>query len=229
MKALVALLAVAMAGCRVEMDAGPVRSHTVSLDGGNAEMVRAEINMSAGELEVDGGAPKLMEGDFSYSEILGKPIVDYDATGFRGRLKIESPHKFAGGEITNRWRLRFGGKYPLELHAQMGAGEGKLNLATLPLRRVEMNIGAGELRMDLRGNYSKDVEVEIKGGVGSARIRLPKGMGVVADVKGGLGSIDTGGMTRRGDRYYNEAFSESKPAIRLTIRGGIGEIKLMVE
>lgn len=229
MKATALLLVLAATGCHVEMDPGPVQTASQSVDGGSVELVRAEINLTAGELEIAGGGSKLVDADFRYSEKLGKPEVRYDATGFRGRLTVESPRRITGGEIKNEWKLRFGDKYPLDFDIRMGAGEGRLNFASLPVRKVEAQVGAGELDVDLRGNYTRDVEVDLKGGVGEARIRLPKNVGVVADVKGGIGSIEARGLIKRGDRYYNEAFQESKPAVRLTVRGGVGEIKLIAE
>jgi hypothetical protein len=224
------MAAVMAAACRIETDPGPVRTASQTVEGGTAEMVNAEITMAAGELEILGGSSKLLEASFRYSEKSGRPEVRYDATGFRGRLKVEAQNRsLTGGEITNEWKLVFGGKYPLDMHLRMGAGEGKLDFSKLPLRKLEAELGAGELNIDLRGDYRRDVEANIRGGVGEATIRLPAAMGVVVDAKGGIGSIDTRGLIRRNDRYYNEAYADSKPAIRLTVRGGVGEINLLVE
>jgi hypothetical protein len=51
-------------------------------------------------------------------------------------------------------------------------------------------------------------------------------MSVMVDAKGGIGSINAHGLVKKGDRYYSENYDESKPTIRLEVRGGIGEITL---
>jgi hypothetical protein len=88
-------------------------------------------------------------------------------------------------------------------------------------------MGAGKLGLNLSGRYRQDVLVSVQGGVGQASVDLPHDFGAVADVKGGIGAIQAGSLVRRSDGLFvNRAFAEGKPAIRLTIRGGIGEIRL---
>ena len=94
---------------------------------------------------------------------------------------------------------------------------------------MEVQIGAGELLLNLAGRYTKDVTVQVNGGVGEARIRLPKSVGAIVDAKGGIGSISAQGLTQRDGKYYNDAYADGKPAVRMEVRGGVGEIKLSVE
>jgi hypothetical protein len=217
----------AASGCVILEDSGPVETASRQVDSGSVEAVRADIRMSAGELNIRGGGGRLLDASFRYSRRLGKPEVSYDATGFRGRLTVESPkNAVTTGNITNEWSLTFGDKTPLDLNIHMGAGEGKLDLSSLPLRNLEAKVGAGEFNVNLAGNYTRDVSVQIHGGVGSAKIKLPGRMSVMVDAKGGIGSINAHGLVKKGDRYYSENYDESKPTIRLEVRGGIGEITL---
>ena len=66
------------------------RTDSESIELGDAEMVRAELKMPAGELEVTGGAQELMEADFTYNSPSFKPEVSYSITGFRGRLVVDN-------------------------------------------------------------------------------------------------------------------------------------------
>ncbi|MEP7247908.1 MAG: hypothetical protein ABI885_30055, partial [Gammaproteobacteria bacterium] len=122
----------------------------------------------------------------------------------------------------------FGDKTPLELDVHLGAGESTLDLKRLPIRRVDVHMGAGELNLNL-GSYNRDVDVNVTGGVGQANIYLPRGQGVIAQASGGLGSIEAKDLDRRGGYYYNAAYSPGQPAIKLNVRGGVGEIRMMVE
>lgn len=216
-----------LAGCIVET--GPVETENRQIDAGAAESVRAEINMGAGELHIEGGAPKLMVGTFKYSESVGRPTDRYDVTGDHGRLIVESPkHSSSTGKTVNDWDLQMSSDMPLDMNVSLGAGESNLDLSRLALRSVEIDMGAGEMALNLAGQYKRDVTVQVNGGVGEARIRLPKNVGAEVNATGGIGSIETTGLTKRDGKYYNEAYSEGKPAVRLEVHGGIGSIVLSV-
>lgn len=217
-----------LGGCAFNIDPGPTLTETKEVDAGKVEAIRTEIKMGAGELRIEGGAAKLLEANFRYSENLGRPEVRYDNTGFRGQLSIESPKRTTSGNVTNEWNLRMGPKAPIDIILHLGAGDSRMDLSTFPLRSVEVHMGAGRIELNLAGKYTRDVEVNVKGGVGQAIIKLPKEFGVKANAKGGIGSVRTTGLTHKGDDYFNDAYAEGKPAIRLDVKGGVGDIELRV-
>jgi hypothetical protein len=215
-------------GC--DVDSGPVETSSSQIDAGAAESVRAEIHMSAGELHMEGGAPKLMNGSFRYSERIGAPTVRYDVTGAHGELVVESlPNSQSGRKPVNIWNLQMSSDMPLDLTVALGAGESTLDMSQLQVRSVEVNMGAGEMTLDMAGKYKRDVTVQVHGGVGEARIRLPKDIGAEVKATGGIGSIETTGLTKRDGKYYNDAYSEDKPAVHMEVQGGVGNITLSVE
>jgi N-terminal domain of toast_rack, DUF2154 len=215
-------------GCAV--DSGPVETSNQQIDAGAAESVRAEIRMNAGELHIEGGAPKLMTGTFRYSEHIGAPTVRYDVTGAYGRLLVESPkNSQSPGKTVSTWDLQMGSDMPLDMTVNLGAGESTLDMSQLQVRSVDVNIGAGEMTLNMAGKYKRDVTVQVQGGVGEARIRLPKDIGAEVKATGGIGSIDTKGLTKRDGKYYNDAYAEGKPAVRVEVQGGIGNITLSIE
>jgi uncharacterized protein DUF2154 len=208
---------------------GPEQHETSSFELDNSERVRIQLNMPVGELEVRGGSPKLMEADFTYNVPAWKPDVRYRSDGTAGDLVLEQHGvKLAAGEAKNRWNLRFNDKVPLDFRVRFGAGEGRLNLGSLSLRSVELEMGAGKLDLDLRGSPARDYSVRIRGGVGEATVLLPKKVGISATASGGLGDISVEGLRKEGDRYVNEVAGTS-PQIRLDIQGGVGSIKLIAE
>lgn len=223
-------LCVLLTGCGVTFNAdpGPVMSESKEVDAGKVEAVRAEIKMSAGELKLEGGAPKLLVANFKYSENLGRPDVRYDATGFRGNLTVESPKKSASGNVKNIWDLKRGPTVPIDLVITLGAGESKMDLSSMPLKSVSVQMGAGQIELNLAGKYTRDVEVNINGGVGQANIKLPKDVGVIANAKGGIGVVNVTGLEKRDGTYYNAAYAAGKPAIKLDVKGGVGEINMRV-
>ena len=135
-----------------------------------------------------------MEGRFSYNRLRLRPEVSYSTGGFRGHLVVEEPSHV--GTATSRyvWDLRFNNQKPLDLDVNCGAGESRLNLGDLTLRRVNVEMGVGELKMDLRGAPKNDYDVNVRGGVGEATIYLPENVGIEAHVEGGIGGIHAPGL-----------------------------------
>lgn len=219
-----------IAGCTVRHEAGPARTDSVDIDRGKAEMVRAELHMGAGELRIGGGARKLLEAHFTYNVPEWKPVVQYDASSFRGHLTVEQPVRTASlGHSKYSWDLRFNDDTPLDLQVKFGAGEGRLNLGSLYLRSLEVHMGAGKLDVDLLGTPRRSYEVNIRGGVGEATIHVPKGVGISAEAMGGIGDFRVRGLQKRNGHYRNDAYDHAKTTIRLDIRGGIGSIDLRAE
>jgi hypothetical protein len=235
-------LAFGAAGCTVHIGEGgrPARPgrterHTQIIErskAAGAEMIRAEVAMAAGELHLSGGATELLEGEFAYNVLAFKPEVRFDGGGFRGRLTVKQPSGGATsmiGDIENRWDLKLANGLPLDLVVHCGAGENRLDLRELTLRSVEAHIGVGEMRMDLRNKPAKDYEVRIDGGIGHAEVIVPTDVGVVAEASGGIGEINVRGMKRDGNRWVTTEYEKGKPTIRLTVKGGIGQIDIRAE
>lgn len=221
-----------LAGCVYDSDfSGPVRTESRDIDIGAAESVRVEVKMGAGDLNIAGGARKLMESEFRYNRPSWKPEVRYQVSGLRGTLTVRQPSRTGvhGGNLKNEWDLKLSDDARMELEVALGAGEGHLDLGSLSLRALDVEIGAGELRLDLRGNPKRSYDVRIRGGVGDANVYLPVKAGVIANAQGGIGSISARGMEKRGGSYVNSAYDKSDVTIHLDIKGGIGSINLICE
>jgi hypothetical protein len=228
---LAALLALALGGCgRLAGTAGPIQRESRSIELDKSERVRVELKIPVGELEVRGGAAKLLDADFSYNVAEWKPDLRYRSAAGVGDLTIEhgGPGSY-GGERKNRWDLRLNDGVPIDLRVRFGAGEARLALGSMKLGSVDIEMGAGSLRLDLRGAPSKDYPVRVRGGVGEATVYLPKDVGVSATASGGIGDISVSGLRKTGERYVNDAFGRAATTIRLDIVGGVGTIKLISE
>ena len=198
-----------------------------SVDRQGADSVRVSIEMPAGQLKVAGGASRLLEAGFDYSEAEGEPKVSYEVVGKQGKLTVrQSGGGVHFGRTRNDWELRLSNDVPMELKVGMGAGQGTLRLAGLALTKLGIEVGAGQLTVDLTGDWKKDLDAKIEGGVGSATIRLPKDVGVRVHATGGIGSINARGLQQEADVYVNDAYGKSAVTLRLNIEGGVGQINL---
>jgi hypothetical protein len=196
-----------------------------------AQSVRADIEMSAGDLRMAGGAAGALDADFRYTEASGIPRLTYNVSGSAGDLRIrQSGDTVKLGNTENTWDLKFASDLPLDLRLKMGAGQGDLRFRGVPITRLSLEMGAGEMNLDLTGERKTDFTGEIRGGVGQLNIRLPKdNVGVIVHAQGGIGSIETHGLRHEGSAYVNDAYGKAPVNIRLDVQGGIGEINLNVE
>jgi hypothetical protein len=220
-----------LAGCAGRIVApGPLQHDTQSIELDKAEMARVEIRMGAGELNVAGDSPRLLDADFTYDNSALKPIVKYIPSSFRGRLSIEQPNVHsADSDARYEWTLHLNNQLPLDVVTNLGAGNADMNLGSLNLRSVEVHMGVGNLDMNLRGNPQRDYDVEIHGGVGNATVRLPSNVGIFANASGGIGNIEARGLEKRGGRWVNPGHEEAKVNIHLDVKGGVGNITLVAE
>lgn len=195
----------------------------------NANSVRAEIEMGAGQLDLQGGSGHLLDAKFDFRNTT-TPHVDYRVDGSVGQLKVsqEGSTNFIG-RTENVWSLTLANDIPLTLEVNMGAGQGNLHLRDLNLSKLELNIGAGQANVDLTGDRKADLQAEVNGGVGEADIRLPKNVGVIVEASGVIGSIDTHGLKHEDGRYTNDAYGKSSATIHLQVNGAIGRINLEQE
>ena len=201
-----------------------------SVDLQGAKSAHARLEMGAGQLTINGGASRMLDADFNYSDSFDAPRVDYHVDGGVGQLNIsQESHSVHFGRSQNDWNLHFSKDIPLELKVDMGAGQGDLHFRDVPLTRLDLNLGAGQMDVDFTGDRKTDLTADIEGGVGQATIRLPKNVGVIAHASGGIGSIDVHGLKHDGDSYTNDAYGKSPATIHLKVEGGIGQITLNVE
>jgi hypothetical protein len=218
-----------LAGC----GAPPVvrqSEETRKVELGKAEMVRATIEMKAGELKIQGGAAQLLDGYFRYQGDVAKPEIRYDESSFRGKLTVrQGGATFTlgpGGETHHMWDLRMNNDVPLDLDVQLGAGQSTLDVRDMYLRGLDVHVGAGQVELNLAGKWRRSFDANIRGGVGQVNIRLPRDVAVEAVAQGGIGSVSAPGFRHSGNHYTYEPAGGSAVTIRLDVRGGIGEIRL---
>jgi hypothetical protein len=214
-----------LTGCVIHTATGPTEHSYQVIERDSAKSLNTTIHMGAGNLRIGSGTEKLVRADFDYNIPDWKPEVHYSS----GVLSVSQPasHSAHIGNSHYDWDLRFNREVPLDLRVEFGAGEAHLDLGSLALRRVDVQMGVGTLNMDLRGPVKNDYDVRIQGGVGEATVYLPADAGVDAEASGGIGDIKAQGLRHEGSHYYNDAWQSAKNKIRLNIQGGVGSIKLI--
>jgi len=225
------LAALCLSACVITTDArGPVQYESRSIDRDSSERVRVSLNMGAGDLKVSSGTEKLMQAYFNYNVPDLKPDVRYSTAAGVGELRVEQPSRHTHiGNMKYEWDLRLSDRVPLDIHVNFGAGQAQLDLGSLDLQGLELDMGVGELQMDLRGNPKHDYNVHVNGGVGEATVRLPANVGIEARASGGIGDISVRGLRKQGSRWVNDAYDAPGVKIHVDVQGGIGSIRLIAE
>ena len=83
---LAGLAILALTGCderRRSSYSGPLLHVTKTIELDKADMVRVEMRMGAGELNVESGSPRLLDADFTFSTPEQEPTVRYEDGSFR--------------------------------------------------------------------------------------------------------------------------------------------------
>jgi hypothetical protein len=195
------------------------------------KQLHVTLHMGAGELRVVDTGQEVVRGDFTYNVPDWKPLFHYRTAGDDGNLTIEQPgqNQTYFGNTKYKWDLQLTNKVPLDLTVHFGAGQARLDLASLMLRGVEVHMGVGQLDMDLRGRVKHSYTVTIHGGIGQATVRLPADAAIYAEAHGGIGSIEVHGLRHRGDHWESEAWAGAENRIQVEVHGGIGQIRLIAD
>jgi len=200
-------------------------SESVELAG--AESVRVKIEMGAGELKVAGGSDELLSADFTYTIGACKPRIEYSVSGSRGFLIVEQPKvEWGFRRYRCEWDLYLNSSVPMDLSVDLGAGEGYLELGSLSLTELDVDMGVGDITVDLVGDWKNDLDASIDGGVGEITLLLPPDVGIRIDATRGIGAINAYGLKREGSAYVNDAYGESEVTLRINVDLGVGKVNL---
>jgi len=244
------LSSIACSLTRPELRVGSLQNESRSVERGDTESVRAEIEIAAGELKVGGGATDLLQADFTYNIAELKPEVKHSGDTLSVLTPdVEGVASFWDmDDYRNEWELSFNNDVPMEMKIILGAGQADLKLGDLSLTKLEVDTGAGEIQLDLNGSsaltrlkiglgageatvdlsgdWQNDLDADISGGVGEMTLVLPSAVCVRVDVEGGISNTNVTGLTKDGDDYVNDACGQSDVSLRIDISAGIGNINL---
>lgn len=226
----IAAILLAIHGCGLtpgSVEVGPLQTESQSVELGDAESVRVEIEMGAGELEVAGGADELMEADFTYNVAELKPEVVYSGD----TLTIQQPDVEGIASLGDldgyryEWDLRLNDDVHMDLSIGLVAGTMDLRLSGLSLTALEVDIGAGEGKLDLTGEWPSDLDASIMAGVSSLTVVLPGEVGARVEIDG-ISRVNANGLMQDGNTYVNDVYGVSDVTLEINIEAGIGEINL---
>jgi hypothetical protein len=217
-----------LSGCMLQVG-GNEESTEVKVEKDQAKEIELELNIGAGELNVEPGAEEWVEGTIEYNDDKLEPEVSYKLKGDQGVAVIEQGKnglldKINIGEIDNHWDLRLNDGIPTNLIINSGASDTMLDLKGLEITDLEINAGVGDITIDLGGEWNESFDATLDMGVGESTIILPSEVGVKIETSKGIGKSNLVGFISQGDGVYvNDAYEDADVVINLKTNLGVGE------
>lgn len=205
---------------------GDLRKVNQFVELGSAQNVRINIEMGAGELEVDPDTSKLMEGTFTYNIDQWKPRFTYEPEGNIWNLTIRQPNtdlKVESG-ARNEWDISFGTWVPMELNVELGSGPANITVAGLDLASLSVSTGAGDISLDLTGNRINHLIVRAGTGAGRVNLIVPDYIGVQVSAIQDSGTVIAPGFEFRDGNYFNDVFDTAEVFIFVAVNIGAGDL-----
>jgi len=137
-------------------------------------------------------------------------------------LKIEKENGFMifdGDKKLDPINININPEIPLSLKFDVGVGDATLNMREFRLKDLSVKGGVGRLKIYLP---SSPCYVEIEGGVGSVEVYVPEDMVLDLSAETGLGKISV-------DKEIKQGKEGEKGVIRLKVRSGVGNIRILSE
>ena len=165
------VILIIVSGC---VEVGELQTESRSVDLEDADSVEVELDMSSGEMNVAGGADKLLNAEFKYNIAAWKPEIEYSVTGGKGKLKVHQPTLKStfgpvGLDARNEWDLRLKDDVPMDLSIAMSSGECDFNMDSSMLKTLDIESSSGSFDAALFGSQSllENVEMDISSGASS--------------------------------------------------------------
>jgi hypothetical protein len=208
---------------------GDTETYDTFVEVGPAEAVEVNLDMGQGQLQVRPGSTKLMEATFKYNVDRWKPRFTYVDQGEIWNLTVTQPQQGLDveGDTRNEWDLVFGNMVPMEINAQVGAGDVNIRGTGLNLVSLSVSTGAGGIELDLAGSWYDHLVVRAGTGAGNVKMIVPSDMGVQISVIQGAGTVIAPGFTEIEGNYKNAAFDTASLFMLIAVDIGSGDLQVL--
>lgn len=135
----------------------------------------------------------------------------------------------------------------LDLHTELNAGRGRLDLAGTRLGAVDLEVNAADLRMDLSGAVLDTINAEVNAGsvaivlpadsftgdlaanAGSLALCVPDQLALRVRSTAALGSIDVDGLVKRESAWETPGYDAASNKADLAIEASVGSVTINPE
>jgi hypothetical protein len=193
---------------------------------GNLDHATLEIDAGAANITVTGTSS--LEGDLYHATVSysgAKPEINLDRSN--GSLTISQGNTGFGVFQTRRFTLdlQINSSIPWTITSNGGASTETFNLASVPLKSMDINTGASREDITL-GPPSGVVPITINGGALTVNLHRLAGAGVSVSVSGGAVSLDFDGRQHRAIGSADDSSGSGADMYRVEVSGGACTVKV---
>jgi len=215
-----------------------------------ANHIKALINVSGGEININGTTNELAEVSFNYDKNEWNPSVSFTEEDKVGRLMVKAKtegnekkldkHNVCNIQLNNKLVYSFGmvmgvglaninlaGYHVEKALFRLGVGSFTVNLANTSISNLKVEAGIGEATFDLSGKRKTNLKAEVTAGIGELQFIVPSDVGVKFTISGFLGDIQAPGFNKDGKVYTNAAYENSSAKMEFVVSGAIGSIEIV--
>jgi len=213
-------------------------TRTSQTDLGGASQADVTVRFGAGQLNI---GPLVQSGDtqLATSTYTGPPELEpqasYTADAGTGHLvyQVSGPGPafipFVGGRADTRMDLNLSPKVPITaLNVQTGATDAHLDLSSLLISNLDINVGAASTWVRLP-EAARKTNAHIAGGAATIILEIPPGVGAQIRHRGGLSTVnvDQGRFPSVGDGLFRSADYLIAPNnVDISIETGVTSIQI---
>ncbi len=193
--------------------------------------------MKKGQADISLGACKtILSGTDKKAAILESTIKGFKSGWSLDQdtltLNVSEEDIVLGGKNFDRTNyISLGDKLVWSIAVSTGASDSKLDMSSLSVSDVSIDMGAGSAELTL-GNKAAMTTVSIDGGASDIRIIVPKETGIDVETDSGLSSnnFDSVNLSPIGEgKYVSDGYSTAANKIKISISTGMSNITLVRE
>jgi hypothetical protein len=193
---------------------------------GNLDHATLEIDAGAANITVTGTSS--LEGDLYHATISysgPRPEINLDRSN--GSLTISQGNTGFGVFQTRRFTLdlQISSSIPWTITSDGGASTETFNLASVPLKSMDINTGASREDITL-GSPSGVVPITINGGALTVNLHRLAGVGASVSVSGGAVSLDFDGRQHHAIGSAEDSSGSGADMYRVEVSGGACTVKV---
>ncbi len=214
---------------------GDLTAYNLNIPLNSARSASVEIDFGLGDLNVDGSAnnESLASGSLDYYANSDAPQADVNTKGDQIALMLSEfdQHGFNFGWFrpaqSPHWNIHLSPDLPTSLHADLGVGNGTLDLGNLNLTDLAIQSGTGNTSVTFphpQGNLSATID----GGIGNLEIHIPDGVQAHLSLNTGIGnsSVDDRFIKQGDGEWVTRGYSDATDKLDLTVHAGLGSVTI---
>jgi hypothetical protein len=225
--ALMALIVVfALTGSREDALSGQTLNYPIA--GIKSAIVRMDVGVGQLEITPLRSAGNLYEARIDYDSERTTLLHDVQVAGNEANVHLKSSQ--AGGGIfgwnaDEAWRVALSPDVSIRLDIHTGVNRADIDLTSLKLSRLGLDVGVGQTQVVLSGEGS--YRATINGGVGSLVVEIPQGTEARIRLNTGVGAVKVDDRFIHEGKYYtSEGYERAKEKLDIDISGGVGSITI---